>query len=69
MDPHGKFEPPKTDEEFEKRAKEIDTKAAHSILNTLREKRRAAVAPLDAEIQFYEKILSSRGENVWSLSE
>ena len=56
------FQPPKTDAEFEERAKLVDTKAARSLLTSLRERRKAAVVALDQEIEFYERVLRERGE-------
>ena len=58
MDPHGKFLPPKTEEEFKTRAAEISLPAAKSILESLKQRRAALVANIDAEIEFYEKAIA-----------
>lgn len=57
MDPHGKFLPPQTEEEFQKRAAEVTLPAAISILDSLKERRKALVAAIDTEISFYEKVI------------
>ncbi len=56
MDPHGKFIPPTTEEEFLKRAKEIEPAAVEPILDSLKNRRDALVQNIDAEIKFYEKV-------------
>ena len=43
MDPHGKFIPPTTEEEFLKRAKEIEPAAVEPILDSLKNRRDALV--------------------------
>jgi hypothetical protein len=65
MDPHGKFLPPQNEEEFAKRAQDITLPAATSILSSLKERRKALVANIDAEIAFYEKVvkLKDAGED------
>lgn len=62
MDPHGKFLPPQTDEEFQERAKEVSTPAAQSILKTLRARKEAAIKSFDDEIKFYERVLKERSD-------
>lgn len=62
MDPHGKFLPPQTDEEFKERAKQVSTDAARSILKTLNARKQATVAAMNEEIKFYERVLQERGE-------
>lgn len=64
MDPHGKFLPPKNEEEFAERAKEITLPAATSILDSLKNRREALVANIDAEIAFYEKVVEKRKEEI-----
>jgi len=54
------FKPPKTEEEFNKRAAEITKPGAQAVLKGLRQKRDAAVAALDLEIKFYEKVLENK---------
>lgn len=65
MDPHGKFLPPKNEEEFRERAKDITIPAAESILSSLKERRKALVANIDAEIAFYQKVIELKdgGDN------
>lgn len=58
MDPHGKFLPPQNEEEFQKRAAEVQLPAARSILDSLKQRRAALVVSLDAEIEFYEKVIA-----------
>lgn len=57
MDPRGNFLPPKTEEEFQERAKDVTLQGATSILSSLKERRKALVASIDAEIAFYEKVI------------
>lgn len=56
-DTHGKFIPATTEEEFTRRAADIQLPAARSILASLQERRKALVASIDAEIEFYEKVI------------
>lgn len=58
------FTPPKDDEEFERRAKEVSTEGARAVRQALLSKREQAVAKLDQEIAFYNRILTDRGEQV-----
>ena len=60
MDPHGKFLPPQTEDEFMKRAKDITPAAATSILSTLEARREELVKNIDAEIDFYKKVIDYR---------
>lgn len=60
MDPHGKFLPPKDEAEFAERSKDITLPAATSILDSLKHRREALVANIDAEIEFYEKVVKLR---------
>ena len=64
MDPHGKFIPPKDEAEFEKRVKEINLPAAVSILDTLKTRRAAMLKDIDAEIEFYEKVVTTKKERL-----
>lgn len=57
MNPRGTFLPPKTEEEFKERAKEVSVEAATSILDSLVQRRKALVATIDQEIKFYEKVI------------
>jgi hypothetical protein len=57
MDPHGKFLPPKNEEEFQARAKDITLPAAVSILDSLKQRKAALIVNIDAEIAFYEKVI------------
>lgn len=58
MDPHGKFLPPQNEEEFKKRAEEIQLPAAKSILESLKHRRAALIQNIDQEIEFYEKVIA-----------
>jgi hypothetical protein len=62
MDPHGKFLPPVTEEEFLSRSKDVQLPAATSILDTLKARRGEVVRNLDLEIEFYEKVIQYRKE-------
>jgi len=62
MDPHGKFLPPTTEEEFLSRAKDVQLPAATAILDTLKARRGEVVRNLDLEIEFYEKVIEYRKE-------
>lgn len=57
-DAHGKFLPATTEEEFLRRAADIQLPAARSVLSSLQERRKALTASLDAEIDFYEKVIA-----------
>ncbi len=57
-DAHGKFLPATTEEEFLRRAADIQLPAAQSLLSSLHERRKALVASVDAEIEFYEKVIA-----------
>lgn len=57
MDPHGKFIPPATEEEFIERSKDITLPAAVSILDALEKRREDAVRNIDQEIAFYKKVI------------
>lgn len=63
MDPHGKFIPPKNEEEYRDRAKDITLDAAISILSSLKSRRDALVANIDSEIAFYEKVIEIKDED------
>ena len=54
------FKPPKTEEEFKARAKEITVDAAHNMIGILRRRRAEAVKHLDAEILFYKKVIDHK---------
>ena len=62
MDPHGKFLPPTTEEEFLSRAKDVQLPAANAILDSLRARRAELIRNVDLEIEFYEKVVTYREE-------
>ena len=64
MDPASEFKPPQNEEEFEKRAKDVTSVGARAVLRSLRARKAAMVKSVDEEIAFYEKVLTSRGEEV-----
>lgn len=55
-----KFNPPQTDAEFAERAKDVTLQAARSILNGLKNRRRALVENINAEINFYERVVKAK---------
>ena len=57
MDPHGKFIPPATEQEFTERAKDITLPAAISMLDALEKRREDTVRNIDQEIAFYKKVI------------
>jgi len=57
-DAHGKFIPVTTEEELIRRAADIQLPAAQSLLASLQERRKGLVANIDAEIEFYEKVIA-----------
>lgn len=64
MDPHGKFLPPKNDEEFEERAKDLTLAGAESVLGSLESRRAGMVQNIDEEIAFYKKVVRLRETEV-----
>ncbi len=64
MDPHGKFLPPKTDEEFKERAKDLTLQGAESILDSLEHRRAALVDNIDKEIAFYKKVVELKKDEI-----
>lgn len=54
------FKPPKTEDEFKERAKNVTADAAQNMINILRRRREAACKPFDEEIKFYKKVLESK---------
>lgn len=51
------FKPPKTKAEFEQRASEMSVGAANALKSSIEQRRKAAVAPFDLEIAFYDAVL------------
>lgn len=57
MDPRGNFLPPKSEAELKERAATIELGPAKSILTSLEARREAMVKSIDAEIDFYKKVI------------
>lgn len=57
------FSAPKTTAEFKQKAEETTIDAARAMLNALNNKKRLATAELDAEIDFYERVIAYK-ENI-----
>ena len=62
MDPHGKFIPPHTEEQFLERARAVEPTAVAPILDTLKQRRSDLIRNIDMEIEFYEKVAEYREE-------
>ena len=58
MNPQGQFLPPQNEKEFKERAEKINLSAAISILDSLKQRRKALVVTIDAEIDFYEAVVN-----------
>lgn len=52
-----KFNPPKDQAEFEKRAEGVELKAALAVKNSLLQRRASAVRALDVEIEYYDAVI------------
>lgn len=60
-----KFNPPKTQKEFEERANGVEILAAQAVINALKQRRMSATRPIDMEIEYYENVIAHRkGEKV-----
>lgn len=62
MNPHGKFLPPATEDEFRARAKDVQLPAAIAILDSLKARRGELIRNIDLEIEFYEKVVELKKE-------
>lgn len=58
-----KFNPPKSQAEFEERANTLDLKGALGVLNALRNRRASMIRPIDTEIEFYEYAIEHLNKN------
>lgn len=63
-EPMNEFKPPASQDELKRRAADISIDGARAVINSLKKRKAAAIAPLDQEIKFYQDVIKLKENEV-----